>query len=109
MLIGCGRVPDVSAFSPVLEEDGRLVELLIEADALAVRDPASAARNLREIALPRAQTNARHAEQITARHPRARSLLHELVRITSARVTTIDAYANALTNSDAIGLRDVLA
>ena len=95
-----GRVPDVGAFGPVLVADGRVLELLTEADALAERDPVEAARNLRETALPRARANWETAGHIVVQHPRADVLRAELVRLTGERVATIELYAGALEHAD---------
>jgi hypothetical protein len=103
-----GRVPDVGPLTPVLQEDGRVVELLLEADSLAERDPDAAARNLRESVLPRARANWEAAGRITVEHPRAQELRRELVRITGERVGTVERYAGALSAHDPEALRTVL-
>lgn len=106
---GCRRrVPDVGAFTPVLEEDGRIVELLMEADALGDHDPRAAARNLRELVLLRAQANWHSAAGIVVGHPRANVLRVELVRLTGERASTIEAYAVALEAGDLQALHDVV-
>lgn len=111
VLPACRRegIVDVEPMRPVLETDGHVVELLLEADALSQRDPEAAARNLRETVLPRARTNAEAVGRITVTHPRARQLHQELSRLMEERVRTIEAYADALARRDPSALRDVLA
>jgi hypothetical protein len=101
-------VPDVGAFQPILTEDGRLLELLMEADALAEHDPAAAARNMRESVLPRARANWESAGAISVQHPRANRLRAELVRLTGERASTIDAYATALERNDVSALHEAI-
>jgi hypothetical protein len=107
-MLACGRVPDVGAFTPVLREDGHVLELLREADSLAERDPPAAARNLRTVALPRARANWEAAGQIVVTHPRARELEQRLVRLTGERADTIETYASVLEHNDAVALRDII-
>lgn len=101
-------MPDVGAFTPVLVEDGRIVELLMEADSLGDRDPRAAAQNLRDVALPRARSNWQAAGRITVVHPRANALRGELVRATGERASTIEGYSAALESRDTQALHDVV-
>lgn len=103
-----GRVPDVGGFAPVLQEDGRIVELLQEADTLSERDAPAAARNLREVVLPRARANAAAAARVAPEHPRARALARDLVRASEERAATIELYANALVAHDDAALLGAL-
>ncbi len=102
------RVPDVGAFTPVLVEDGRIVELLMEADTLSDRDRVAAARNLREVTLPRARQNWETAGRIVVGHPRANALRADLLRLTGERAATIEAYVAALESGEPQALRDVV-
>jgi hypothetical protein len=109
LAVACrSRVPDVGPLQPVLREDDQVVELLMEADALAPRDPAAAARNMREAALPRARANWEAAGAITVVHPRANRLRADLVRLTGERASTIEAYATALERNDVSALHETI-
>jgi hypothetical protein len=89
-------------------EDGRLTELLSEADDLSDRDPEAAARNLREVVLPRARSNQGAAGAVAPRHARAQALARELRRLTDERVATVEAYAQALQSRDLAAQREVI-
>ena len=68
------RAPDVEALAVPLAQDEQVSELLAEADALGDADSRGAARNLREIVLPRARANHESIGRIRVEHPRAAAL-----------------------------------
>jgi len=108
-ILACrGRVPDVAPLQPIQRADGRVVELLLDVDALAERDPDAAARSLRETVAPRADANAAAATRVTVTEPRAQRLHAELVRLTRERSETVQLYARALESRDADVLRQAL-
>lgn len=92
--------PDVASLDPLRVEDTRVVALLREADRDAERDPRAAARNIREIVLPRARANAAAAASVNPRHPRARSLASDLRSLLDERVVRTERYADALDSGD---------
>src|SRR5262249_10359089 len=71
-----GRVPDMGGFAPVLSEDGRVVELLQEADALAGRAAPAAAAHPRPGA-----TCATWCFRARAPTPRSQHALHPSTRV----------------------------
>lgn len=101
-LVGCaGPAPDVAPLTPLLREDGRVVELLNEAEALARGgNTESASRNLRTVVLPRARANWEAAGRVTVVHPRSESARRELVRVTAERVDATERLATLLAQGD---------
>jgi hypothetical protein len=96
--------PDVGGFNPALVEDGRLVEILMEADETAARDPTMAARNIRQAVIPRARANYEALGNVVVQHPRARTFKQRLSHVLSDRISTSEQYALALETHDNPGL-----
>lgn len=93
--------PDVAVLDPILVEDGRLVELMIEANQLALRNPHLAAETLRNQVLGRARANAQAAGQTQVQHPTAVPLRTRLCVLAAERAESTAALADALDGSDA--------
>ncbi len=99
---GCRREgpPDVASFEPILAEDGRLVELMIEANQLALRNPHSAAETLRNQVVQRARANAQSAGRTQVQHRTAVQLRTRLCALVAERAESTEALATALDGTD---------
>ncbi len=98
----------MGAFEPILAEDGRLVELMIEANQVALRNPHEAAQTLRTQVLLRARANAQSAGRTQVNHPVAVALRTRLCSLIAERAESTAALATALDGDDPTALSRAL-
>lgn len=109
-VLACSKgAPDVAPMLPVLREDGQIVELLNEAEELARNgNTTNAARNLREVAVPRARANWEAAGHLSLQHPRSQALRLRLAQVTADRLDATERLATLFTDGNVADLHDVM-